>query len=237
VDIAVRNDGGEIRCVSASAGLPDAVLQHLMLDHAVPLALKLRGIEPLHATAVQTSRGACVFIGPSGSGKSTLAAAFLHTGDNVLADDCTRICLRDGRAFVVPAYPGVRIHPDIRETLLMGKAGGRTTGKRGLKERWTPSRAVEMFPKTPEPLVRIYRLVRTASSDASRIESMSRRDGLMELAASTFRFDFADRSMLQAEFERWTQLVQAVPVFRLSVADDLENVSALRAVADDLRRL
>ena len=107
-----------------------------------------------------------------------------------------------------------------------------------MKERWAPARAFETFPRDPQPLVRIYRLDRSRVPDEdARVERLSRRAGLMELVASTFRFDFADRTRLAIEFDNWSRLIEALPVFRLLVADDLENVRAMDVVTAHLQRL
>lgn len=235
-DVTVSADGSEIGCTPIGDA-SDALLQHLVLDHSMPLALKLKGREALHATTVRTAQGTCAFVGPSGSGKSTLAAAFLHAGDDVLSDDCACVCLQRGRAYIVPAYPGVRVHADVRETLVMGKQRAQTTGRRAVKERWAPPQALDAFPRESQRLVCVYRLSQSPlSGDARRprIESLSVRDGFMELVGSTFRFDALDRAMLAAEFDVWQQVARTVPVRRLVLADDLENEEARHLVQSDL---
>lgn len=51
------------------------------------IALHLRGVIAIHASAVKVGDGAVLFCGPSGAGKSTTAAALGNRGYPVLSDD------------------------------------------------------------------------------------------------------------------------------------------------------
>src|SRR5512132_263802 len=53
----------------------------------VPFALQAAGEELLHASAVETARGAFAFCGASGAGKSTMADSLGSRGYRPLADD------------------------------------------------------------------------------------------------------------------------------------------------------
>lgn len=58
--------------------------------HAIlPMALQLRGLEALHASAVRVRAGVVAFCGASGTGKSTLAYALSRRGYPLWADDTT----------------------------------------------------------------------------------------------------------------------------------------------------
>ena len=95
---------------------PD-VLAHLIVDHALPRWLALRGTIVLHATAVQleigTHAGGVAFIGPSGIGKSTMLAALLARGGSIIADDA--LVLEPGKAGALvarPTYAATRLWGD-----------------------------------------------------------------------------------------------------------------------------
>lgn len=217
-DFLVHAGGRAIDCCATTLALDDSDLRHLALDQVMPLVLKLRGQEPLHASAIATPAGICAFLGPGGAGKSTLAAAFLRRGFAVISDDCLPIADRDGVFTAVPAYPGVRLWDDTR------------------KRRWVPPHAVATFPAGDQPLKRIYRVTRASGAHARRagVESMRARDAVMELVSSTFRFDERDRRAMRRELQLWVQLARAVPTRRLWAGEQVESTAACEAVLADL---
>jgi hypothetical protein len=91
-------------CVDVALGgidEPEATLGLLL--SALPLALPLFDLEPLHGSCVSLpGLGALVLLGVSGAGKSTLGAHLASLGADFLADDATAID-RQGR--VVPGPP------------------------------------------------------------------------------------------------------------------------------------
>ena len=58
-----------------------------LLGPVLGFVMRLRGIVPLHASAVMIGTGATVFVGDAGAGKSTTAGAFAALGYGVLSDD------------------------------------------------------------------------------------------------------------------------------------------------------
>jgi hypothetical protein len=80
--------GKEIR-VRAKAGVPEAELANVLVTTPLAALLLQRGLVTLHASAIETDRGAIVFLGPTTTGKSCLAACFQQKGCTVLTDDLT----------------------------------------------------------------------------------------------------------------------------------------------------
>ncbi len=81
--------GGKEIKVRATAGVLEAELANVLVTTPLAVLLLQRGLLPLHASAIETDRGAIVFLGPTTSGKSCLAAWFQQKGCTVLADDIT----------------------------------------------------------------------------------------------------------------------------------------------------
>ncbi len=82
---AFHVNGGPVHVASLSASgdwIEDAYYRSVL-----PLVLQARGIEALHASAVETSCGVVAFAAVSGTGKSTLAAALAGAGYPAWADD------------------------------------------------------------------------------------------------------------------------------------------------------
>jgi hypothetical protein len=99
IDLAPDADPGSVRL--------------FLLGSVFGALLHQRGLLPLHASAIETPKGAVLFAGFSGAGKSALAAAFHVRGYTVIADE---ICALDGD-HVRPAVPRLLLWPDVIEEL------------------------------------------------------------------------------------------------------------------------
>jgi hypothetical protein len=226
-DFAVDAHGREIVCRPCPDTAADSV-RHLLLDQVLPLVLNLRGHPALHAAAVLTPAGACVFAGPSGMGKSTLAVGFAADGHTVLSDDCVALEERDGRIRAMPAYPGLRVWPDTLEAL------GATAITTLPVADYTPKRRVVLpgtaarFPVEPQTVARIY-VLRDGDEGSEglppiarpAIEPLSRRDAVMALVSSAFRLDITHLAMATRQLDFFERVTARVPVRSLAVPNEL----------------
>lgn len=81
-----------------------------LLGSVLGALLHARRILVLHASVIQTERGAVLFTGNSGAGKSTLLAAFLKRRYAMLADDKAGIVVDENKiARAIPGFPRVRL--------------------------------------------------------------------------------------------------------------------------------
>jgi hypothetical protein len=209
-------------------------IAHVLLDHALPLALSLRCRIVLHASAVVTQDGCCLFIGRSGSGKSTLAASFLTDGDALLSDDCVILTERAGTVRAIPTYTSLRLWSDSlhhlaslhpAEPLRMGssiKHSVLVTAGRSSK---------------PQPIRRIYVLAalldrRRTIAGVSRpaVMALTPREGLMELLACLRRVNMTDRAGLIQEFDGLSRIVETVSVRQLSVPRRYDRLDEVRRI-------
>ena len=78
-------DGGRLWGAPGSGGM--AAWQRMLVAQALPFAAVLRGLEVLHASAVEVDGGAVAFVGRSGAGKTSLALALCRRGAAFLSDD------------------------------------------------------------------------------------------------------------------------------------------------------
>ena len=223
---------------------PPQTLRHLVLDQVLPLVLNLRGQEVLHATAVLTQAGVCAFTGLTGTGKSTLAANFLQAGFAVMSDDCLVIEEQQAQVRAVPAYPGLRLWDDALVALRDGAKQLAPVAHYTTKRRIVATDTLTNFPTQPQPLIRIYALVRQdvnqdmgktaetggqVSVQSVQIERLSWQEAYAELLPHLFRFDITDRQMMKRQFEWLAGIIEKVPVSRLIVPAGFERLDAVRA--------
>lgn len=98
---AVASDGGEVSC-APRAELCDWIWQRFLVGQVLPLASTLRGLEPLHASAVEVGGRALLLVGRSGAGKSSVALQLVDRGARLLADDVAALDTAAGKPFVHP---------------------------------------------------------------------------------------------------------------------------------------
>jgi hypothetical protein len=110
--------------------------------------LHKRGLLPLHASAIETPKGAVLFAGGSGKGKSALAAAFYTRGYRVIADE---ICLADPDC--IPAFPRLMLWPDILDQTGLWNPNVRPV-RPNLKKFHVPLQ--KGFASEPSPVHSIY---------------------------------------------------------------------------------
>lgn len=91
-------------------GEVDNSVRVFLLSSVFSALLYMRGIPPLHASCIQTDKGAILFTGSSGIGKSTLAASFHSIGYKLLSDDICAIRISDGGGVIAyPFYPRLKL--------------------------------------------------------------------------------------------------------------------------------
>lgn len=180
-----------------------------LLGPVIGLVLRLRGVPSLHASAVAVDGVAVALAGAAGTGKSTTAAALAARGHALVADDV--LALRAGAEgiFAQPAYPQLRLWPDVVPTLY--GAGARLPP---LTPNWD-KRALRLdhaFHPLPLPLGAVYVLVgREAGPDAPRLEPMGGMEALLALVSNGYVGWFPDRTAQARELETLGRVARAIP--------------------------
>lgn len=102
--------GGRIE-TSAPVASDDARSLELALGAPLALALAIRGVHLLHASAIVAGGAVVAFTGPSGAGKSTLAAAAARSKRwRRVADDILPVRLAEASR-ALPAFPQLKLAP------------------------------------------------------------------------------------------------------------------------------
>jgi hypothetical protein len=88
----------------------ESKIRTFLLGSIMASILYARNTPILHASVINTKRGAVLFMGRSGAGKSTMLGAFLKRGYEMLSDDKAGIFIdEEGEVKVLSAFPAARL--------------------------------------------------------------------------------------------------------------------------------
>lgn len=210
-----------------------------LLGPAFAFVLRLRGLTPLHASAVAINGQAIALLGPPGAGKSTTAASFLAYGARVISDDVVALIERDDHFQIPAAAPQLRLRADS-----VGGLFGSADFLPELAPGWNKRRLdlTEegcLGSEESADLSAIYMLdARSTSDSAPSIEAVASSDALIKLAANTYMNYLLDKSMRANEFRLLGRLVNRVPVRRVTANADFARLPGLcEAILADVTEL
>jgi hypothetical protein len=190
------------------------------------LALRLRGVTCLHASAAARDGRAFAVIGGAGMGKSTAAAALAQMGLEVLTDDV--LALSDqGEAFdVQPGLPRVLLWPESVGALFGDREALPRVVGTWEKRYLDLTRPEFRFGARPARLSAIYVLgERLPAGSAPILTELSGASALMRLLANTYANDLLDNRQRAGELEVLGRLVSRVPIRLVRAPDDRRAVS------------
>lgn len=201
--------------------------------------LRLRGITPLHASAIALDDHAIALVGVPGAGKSTTAAAFAHLGFAVLSDDVVPLEDCRDRFLVAPGYPRVNLWADSVRALLGSEDALPRITPTWEKHYLSLNESGRRFQSEKLPLGAVYFLgERDPGLQAPVIKEVAAGDALVHLVANTYVNYLLDRPMRHREFDLLSRLVARVPVRELRPSADPAGVLAMcEAVAADARQV
>ena len=197
--------------------------QRLFVAQALPLAASIRGLEPLHASAVTFGRGVVAFSAPSGTGKTSIVTHLVAGGGRLVTDDVLAV---EARPDALYAHPGARLLNAARhEVAAVGdgrdRLGGVLASGDGVLE---PSEEVFLRPpleQKPLPLVALYRLL--------RVREVLRPDIAEEvppsppsLLSTIFLMHLKAQTQLERRLEVLSRLAKEVRVFNVRIPADLD---------------
>jgi hypothetical protein len=206
-------NGNEIAIAPHPQATEDEV-RLFLLGSCLGALLHQRGILAMHASAIQTQKGAVLFVGPSGNGKSTLLGALLNRGYAMLADDVAGIALDDrGQPVVLPAYPQLKLWHDACQQLEKSPEGLRAV-RPELEKYAVP--AIEWFVDRPMPLYAVYALAVHNFADL-RLELLDNSHKFQIILGNTYRQRFLDGlGMRLPHFQLATQAAKVARVSRVT---------------------
>lgn len=214
--------------VQPEARMHEHTLAHLLLEQVLPLEFVMEGRHVLHASAVavglEGSPAAVLFMGTSGAGKSTTALGCSQKGAPLLTDDFALLVGTERRHQLVTVDLGLRLWQDV-------------AGLHGDPHRASPVAEYTTKLRVPSPssgappgVLEVGALVilepRLEGAAEPSLGSMGPAAATVEVAQNSYRVEMTDPRANQQLLDRAAALVQDVPVFRLSMPRDLENLSS-----------
>lgn len=226
LDVEYRKSEGTIELYPADEVL-DATIRHLVLDHVLPRLVSHQGRLVLHAAGVADSEGAILLVGPTGAGKSTLAASFLEDGLGLLTDDCVLLQPSEDGFWALAAYPGLRLWPDSSA----GLDPEEPLGSESSLENWKRRVDVDSIASGPHRVRALFILDSPSEEPegvAISVQPIEGAEALMELLQHGFMLDPGDRDTIERQFLATGDLVEALPLFRLSYPRDFSSLQEVR---------
>lgn len=213
--------------VQPAPGVDEALVRLFILGPALALLLYQRGAFVLHASAVEVAGGAVAFLGYSGWGKSTTAAALHARGHGVIADDVVAVQVdAEGRLMVWPAFPQLKLWPEVVNTL-GGNPEDLPRLNQGFEKR--ARRVVEGFSPSPLPLRRLYVL---AEGKAYGVELLPPREAIIDLVRHSYGTRLLSTQPGGAHFSRCSDLARRLPVHRLCRPRTLAGLTTLAQLVE-----
>ncbi|MDD1748963.1 MAG: hypothetical protein LUO89_03710 [Methanothrix sp.] len=212
-EFAISGDGESVSIVSLAAQPEAGLLAETLLGPVKILALALRGLFCLHASAVMAGDNAVLFLGESGDGKSTLAR-FLSSMETSpwprLADDVLPVKMASGRLIASSGFPQ-------------------------LKLSWEE----QPFQYAPEQVsVGAIYLLSNTDMDEPGIQTLSAYEATLALIHHTIASTLFDRDLLQRHLVFCAQAARSIPMRRLIYPHRYELLLQVRTmIAADIEKI
>ena len=234
--------GSRIR-VSWSQTMPFGDVLSYLLGPVMGCVLRLRGITCLHAGVLAFGDAAVALVGSQRSGKSTLIAALAQRGHAIMADDIASLATVDGKFYVQPGYPHLRLWRTTLEHLRMAEPEGLPrvlshTEKYFVHLENKRTRGPWAFCYESLPLAAVYLLGKRTASTPRIFALPSPAQALFLVVANTYAGYLSDCDMRARDFDRLGRLVKHTPIRQVDRSDSLEALTPLcDALIDDMRRI
>jgi hypothetical protein len=183
-----------------------------LLGPILGLALRLRGVTCLHASAVAFEDRSVAFVGQTGAGKSTTAAAFARQGYGVISDDIVALKEHEGAFQAIPAYPHLYLWPESVKMLYESAEALPRLIPDWDKRRLNLGERGTRFETRSLPLGAVYILSERRLDPAPYVESMRPQSALVALVGSTYANKVLDRDMRASEFAVLGKLATTIPI-------------------------
>jgi hypothetical protein len=204
--------------------LTDADASDFLLGGVLAFVVRLRGLVPLHASAVVIDGRAVLFAGPAGAGKSSTAAALAILGLPVLSDDVVAVADALDAVIAYPSFPQVSVWADSAQGLFASRSLP-THSALYAKHRVDLSDCGYRFHETPAPVQAVFILQdRSSNSKSPMVRPLPPRSALMSLVTHSYGNYLLDASMRAREFGVLGRIAETVPICELAFEAGLEQL-------------
>jgi hypothetical protein len=206
----------------------DMDLRAILFGSVLGAFVHMRGLLPLHASAVRFGDGAVAFTGASGAGKSTMAAFLSARGHQTLADD---VCVIETGA------DGAIVRPSLSRLKLWG-ASMDALGEPRLEAnrdtlRWEKFHLRQKPALTARPLRAIVALEQ-GRTGAISLQQLAGSEAITTVLGNVFRPRYAQCLGLTPQtFRRSADVAASVPTFRLDRPWDLDRIEAIADLIEE----
>jgi hypothetical protein len=216
-------EGREI-LVSPESGTEESLLRMYVEGMMMACLLQQRGFYVLHGSVVQIADYAVAFLGHIGAGKSSMAAALHARGYAVVADDNAAVDFTPNGPLVMPAFPSVKIFPEIAISLGFEDRSLKVMHASQIKKSRSVSRA---FPERPLPLRRVYVLNRSDEiAGPSGIARLAPAQALLELIRNSVPTRWRQPGDAN-HLAQCARLSRLIPAWRVKTFDQLSDIPEL----------
>ncbi len=221
--------------VTLEDALHPNLAEHVLLDALLPCILGIEGRAVIHGATLAQFDDGFVLVGRTGQGKSTLTASLMGDGFTNLGDDAAIIEVVSGSATARPIYPSLRLMEDSARALDMETEGAELVPGPRQKLRFAHSGKTRT-----EVLLRAIFVLDPAPDSQPNLTRLNLNEAVRAVILSSFRVNHQQSaSERKSLFQNATEIVAAVPVFRLSYPHDYSLLpqihDLIRATLDDLQ--
>ncbi|MFM7022548.1 MAG: hypothetical protein ACKOXB_06180 [Flavobacteriales bacterium] len=192
-----------------------------------------KGFFPLHGGGVVHNGEAYLFTGRSGAGKSTTIAGLVKEGFQPLADDIANLFLKDGKIFVHPCFPRVKLWSDSMEMLDYSTEKQRTV--RSDVDKYLVAME-DHFPTAPVPVKGIYFLKKNEDGNSffQETKGMQSYELLRENVYKPWMVKAFD--VVQEHFSLMGAIAQTIQIKEFHRPFDKDNIDKMyAALVQDIR--
>ncbi len=234
-DFCISSDGRRITCYPRP-GVEAAMVRLALFGRVLSLAMHLQGVPNLHSSAVATPSGAVAFLAAQGKGKSTLATLCALQGHPLVTEEVLALRQVDGKFYVYPGYPQVRLAHDALEFLASYLPQPLKSESDDDKFRLYLGEIKGLFCTEPQPLRAICLLDPSSGplEGGVRMEEVPPQQALGEIFQNTLNVDLLDREVIARHFGCLADLVARVPVRRLRYPEGLWHLPNVYVAVKDL---
>jgi len=217
-------DTTEVVAVPAP-GVDRAVLEDYFRRWILPLAVQVRGLEVLHASAVSGRNGVAAFCAASEAGKSTLAYGLGVRGYRIWTDDALAFDVVERRPQALTLPFRVRLRP-----LSAAHFGVSARGPAGALVDAPLAEA-----DGSAPITAVFLLERSTEVDPVELSTVAPLEAFPALLEQSYHFGAEHVTRKRTMLTRYLDLASRVPIYRLRMATGLEHLDhVLDAVEERL---